>query len=87
MKDAANSAEEQKRHFLRPERSRPSRSQSEESNSSDDDEGYSMKKSLRPRKVTNYKNMVDGDEITLKTILEEQNELRQKYKDLKEEDL
>mmetsp|Transcript_26206 Transcript_26206/g.25370 ORF Transcript_26206/g.25370 Transcript_26206/m.25370 type:complete len:195 (-) Transcript_26206:504-1088(-) len=37
-----------------------------------------MKRSLRPRKIENYRKMVEGDEITLKTIIEERNEMRQR---------
>lgn len=45
-----------------------------------------LKRSLRPRKVENYKQMLDGDEVTIKTIQDEQLELRKKKIDVLEED-
>jgi hypothetical protein len=37
-----------------------------------------VKRSLRPRKIENYRQMIEGDETTLKSIMEERNEMKQK---------
>eukprot|EP00347_Sterkiella_histriomuscorum_P014782 403359546 len=44
-------------------------------------EDSAIKRSLRPRKVENYKNMLEGDEITLKTIQDEQIEVKRKKRE------
>ena len=49
-------------------------------------EDSNMKRSLRPRKIENYKQMLEGDEATIKTIQDEQIELRKKKQETFEEE-
>lgn len=49
---------------------------------SDDDDlsnEYSQRRSLRPRKIENYRQLIEGDQGTLKAIEDEVKELKVKY--------
>lgn len=45
-----------------------------------------MKRSQRPRKVQDYKKLLEGDEITLKTIQDEQMEIKRKKREAKQDE-